>query len=33
MSRPNKAHPLFSGLVKAAIARSESNKLFTEDNA
>lgn len=28
LSRPNKAHPLFSGLVKAALERVESNKLF-----
>jgi CTP synthase len=33
MSRPNKAHPLFKGLAKAAIERAESNKLFSEDNA
>ena len=28
LSRPNKAHPLFSGLVKAALERIESSKLF-----
>ena len=33
MSRPNKAHPLFKGLVKAAIERAESNKLFQDQDA
>ena len=33
MSRPNKAHPLFKGLVKAAIERSESNRLFQDQDA
>ena len=28
LSRPNKAHPLFSGLVRAALERIESSKLF-----
>ena len=33
MSRPNKAHPLFRGLVKAAIERAESNRLFQDQDA
>jgi CTP synthase len=27
-SRPNRAHPLFSGLVEAALARQDSSALF-----
>jgi CTP synthase len=33
LSRPNKAHPLFAGLAKAAIERAESNRLFSEQDA
>ena len=33
LSRPNKAHPLFKGLVKAAIERAESNRLFQDQDA
>jgi CTP synthase len=32
-SRPNKAHPLFVGLVKASLERQESNRLFEVKDA
>jgi CTP synthase len=32
-SRPNKAHPLFIGLVKASLERQESNRLFEVKDA
>jgi CTP synthase len=32
-SRPNRAHPLFIGLVKASLERQESNRLFEVKDA
>jgi CTP synthase len=33
MSRPNKAHPLFSGLIEASLARQQASLLFDIDKA
>ena len=32
-SRPTRAHPLFAGLIAAAVERRRSQRLFTEENA
>ena len=32
-SRPTKAHPLFAGLIAAAVERRRSQRLFTEEAA
>jgi CTP synthase len=32
-SRPNRAHPLFQGLVEAALERQEASSLFTVQEA
>jgi CTP synthase len=32
-SRPNRAHPLFRGLISAALARQEASRLFEVDSA